>query len=74
MGDNPHFSIAAGSAIDAVIGLYNQSTILTYEVLRTDTISVPKQISIIGLDDFSFDVGTRGKGRSFEVGNVWSKD
>jgi hypothetical protein len=53
VGDNPHFSIGAGSAIDAVIGLYNQSTILTYEVLRTDTISVPKQISTIGLDDFS---------------------
>lgn len=74
MGDNPHFSIGAGSAIDAVIGLYNQSTILTYEVLRTDTISVPKQISIIGLDDFSLAGDTAGKGRSFEGRNVWSKE
>jgi hypothetical protein len=35
--------IAADSGIDVVFGLYNQSIILTYEVLRTDTIPCPKE-------------------------------
>ena len=45
--------MAQESGIDAVFGLYNQSTIHTYEVLRNHRIPVPKRISIVGFDDFS---------------------
>lgn len=45
--------IAQDLGIDAVFGLYNQSTIHTYEVLRNHRIPVPKRISIVGFDDFS---------------------
>jgi LacI family transcriptional regulator len=45
--------IAQDSGIDAVFGLYNQSTIHTYEVLRNHRIPLPKRISIVGFDDFS---------------------
>jgi LacI family transcriptional regulator len=39
--------------IDAVFGLYNQSTIRAYEVLQDHNIQVPKQISLVGFDDFA---------------------
>lgn len=39
--------------IDAILGLYNTSTIHAYEVLQNHGISVPKSVSLIGFDDFS---------------------
>lgn len=39
--------------IDAIFGLYNQSTIRAYEVLQNSNISVPKDVSLIGFDDFA---------------------
>lgn len=40
-------------SIDAIFGLYNQSTIRAYEVLQNHGISVPQQMSLIGFDDFA---------------------
>jgi LacI family transcriptional regulator len=39
--------------IDAILGLYNQSTIRAYEVLQNRKIRVPEKVSLIGFDDFS---------------------
>ncbi|MFC6644629.1 LacI family DNA-binding transcriptional regulator [Granulicella cerasi] len=39
--------------IDAIFGLYNQSTIRAYEVLQNRNIRVPDEISLIGFDDFA---------------------
>jgi LacI family transcriptional regulator len=39
--------------VDAIFGLYNQSTILAYEVLQNRGILVPQQIGLIGFDDFA---------------------
>lgn len=39
--------------IDAIFGLYNQSTIHAYEVLQNHHIEVPERISLIGFDDFA---------------------
>jgi LacI family transcriptional regulator len=38
--------------IDAIFGLYNQSTIRAYEVLQNLNIRVPERVSLIGFDDF----------------------
>lgn len=38
--------------IDAIFGLYNQSTIRAYEVMQNHNIDVPKQVSLLGFDDF----------------------
>jgi len=42
-----------GAGIDAIFGLYNQSTIHAYQVLQSNHIDIPKQVSIVGFDDFS---------------------
>jgi LacI family transcriptional regulator, galactose operon repressor len=39
--------------IDAIFGLYNQSTIHAYEVLQNHSIEVPERVSLIGFDDFA---------------------
>lgn len=39
--------------IDAIFGLYNQSTIHAYEVMQHHQISVPEEVSLIGFDDFA---------------------
>ncbi len=39
--------------IDAIFGLYNQSTIRAYEVLQNRGIAVPGQVSLLGFDDFA---------------------
>jgi LacI family transcriptional regulator len=39
--------------LDAIFGLYNQSTIRSYEVLQNRGIRVPEQVSLIGFDDFA---------------------
>ncbi len=39
--------------IDAIFGLYNQSTILAYEVMQNRNIRVPENVSLIGFDDFA---------------------
>jgi LacI family transcriptional regulator len=39
--------------IDAIFGLYNQSTIRAYEVMQNHKIAVPEKISLVGFDDFS---------------------
>jgi LacI family transcriptional regulator len=38
--------------IDAIFGLYNQSTIHAYQVLQNHNIPVPERVSLIGFDDF----------------------
>lgn len=38
--------------IDAIFGLYNQSTIRAYEVMQNRNIRVPESVSLIGFDDF----------------------
>jgi len=42
----------APGKIDAIFGLYNQSTILAYEVMQHHNIAVPECVSLIGFDDF----------------------
>lgn len=39
--------------IDAIFGLYNQSTIHALEVMQDHKIAVPQEVSIIGFDDFT---------------------
>jgi LacI family transcriptional regulator len=39
--------------LDAIFGLYSQSTIHAYEVLQNRGIRVPGQVSLIGFDDFA---------------------
>jgi LacI family transcriptional regulator len=39
--------------IDAIFGLYNQSTFLAYEVMQNHNIRVPQAVSLIGFDDFA---------------------
>jgi LacI family transcriptional regulator len=39
--------------VDAIFGLYNQSTIRAYEVLQNRHILVPDKVSLIGFDDFA---------------------
>lgn len=39
--------------IDAIFGLYNQSTILAYEVMQNHNIRVPQAVGLIGFDDFA---------------------
>lgn len=39
--------------IDAIFGLYNQSTIRAYEVMQNRNIKVPEAVSLIGFDDFA---------------------
>jgi LacI family transcriptional regulator len=39
--------------IDAIFGLYNQSTIRAYEVLQNHGITVPERVSLVGFDDFA---------------------
>jgi LacI family transcriptional regulator len=38
--------------VDAIFGLYNQSTIRAYEVLQNHNLRVPELVSLIGFDDF----------------------
>jgi LacI family transcriptional regulator len=45
--------VSAKGKIDAIFGLYNQSTILAYEVMQNHNIEVPARVSLIGFDDFS---------------------
>jgi LacI family transcriptional regulator, galactose operon repressor len=45
--------ISAKGKIDAIFGLYNQSTILAYEVMQNHGIHVPERVSLIGFDDFA---------------------
>ena len=42
-----------GGGIDAIFGLYNQSTISAYEVLQNRRIAVPEKVSLVGFDDFA---------------------
>ena len=44
---------------DAIFGLYNQSTILAYQVLQNHDIAVPNTVSLIGFDDFSLAAALR---------------
>lgn len=39
--------------LDAIFGLYNQSTIFAYEVMQNYNIRVPETVSLIGFDDFA---------------------
>lgn len=39
--------------IDAIFGLYSQSTIHAYEVLQNHNIPVPRRLSLLGFDDFA---------------------
>ncbi len=39
--------------IDAIFALYNQSAIFAYEVMQNRNIRVPKNVSLIGFDDFA---------------------
>ncbi len=45
--------MSAKGKIDAIFGLYNQSTILAYEVMQNHGIRVPERVSLIGFDDFA---------------------
>jgi LacI family transcriptional regulator len=45
--------MSAKRKIDAIFGLYNQSTILAYEVMQNRNIRVPESVSLIGFDDFA---------------------
>jgi LacI family transcriptional regulator len=45
--------MSAQGKIDAIFGLYNQSTIHAYEVMQNHNISVPECVSLVGFDDFS---------------------
>ena len=45
--------MSAKGKIDAIFGLYNQSTILAYEVMQNHGIHVPERVSLIGFDDFA---------------------
>jgi LacI family transcriptional regulator len=45
--------MSARGKIDAIFGLYNQSTILAYEVMQNHNIPVPECVSLIGFDDFA---------------------
>lgn len=45
--------ISSGGKIDAIFGLYNQSTIFAYEVLQNRKIKIPESVSLIGFDDFA---------------------
>lgn len=45
--------MSAKGKIDAIFGLYNQSTILAYEVMQNRNIRVPENVSLIGFDDFA---------------------
>jgi LacI family transcriptional regulator len=45
--------MSAKRKIDAIFGLYNQSTILAYEVMQNHNIEVPSRVSLIGFDDFA---------------------
>jgi LacI family transcriptional regulator len=45
--------MSARGKIDAIFGLYNQSTILAYEVMQNHGIQVPERVSLIGFDDFA---------------------
>lgn len=45
--------MSAKGKIDAIFGLYNQSTILAYEVMQNHKIPMPQSVSLIGFDDFA---------------------
>ncbi|HVW78266.1 MAG TPA: LacI family DNA-binding transcriptional regulator [Alloacidobacterium sp.] len=45
--------MAGKHKLDAIFGLYNQSTILAYEVMQNYKIRVPQAVSLIGFDDFA---------------------
>ena len=45
--------MSAKGKIDAIFGLYNQSTIHAFEVLQNHDIHVPDRVSLIGFDDFA---------------------
>ncbi len=45
--------MSAKGKVDAIFGLYNQSTILAYEVLQNRKIPMPERVSLIGFDDFA---------------------
>lgn len=45
--------ISSEGKIDAIFGLYNQSTIFAYEVLQNRNIRIPESVSLIGFDDFA---------------------
>lgn len=45
--------MSAPGKIDAIFGLYNQSTILAYEVMQNHNVNVPDRVSLIGFDDFA---------------------
>lgn len=44
--------MASKKKIDAIFGMYNQSTIFAYEVMQNRHIRIPEDVSLIGFDDF----------------------
>ena len=44
--------LSSRKKLDAIFGMYNQSTIFAYEVMQNRNIRIPEDVSLIGFDDF----------------------